>query len=208
MNPKVAIDQAIQNVAEVLKSQLMYARTNVGGFFFDAYLKIDHSIKLRITDHPIQTGGNISDHSFMEPKELTIEIGMSDAEDDIIPFQFKGKSRSVSAYKVLTSLQAQRLPVDIFTRLGIYKNMLVESIDVPDDYKSLNGLRATVTFREILVAEVMTVKISSRPHITNKTTKGQVEVVKPNESTLFQAFGNGQKFSMDKVMGVFGGGNK
>lgn len=180
-------DAAIAVAAEIRKNQLLYAKTNIGGFFFDAFLKLNHSSKLRITDHPTQTGANISDHSFMEPKELTIEIGMSDSENDIIPGQFsKSWSRSVSAYKILQNLQAQRLPMDIYTRLGLYKNMVVESIDTPEDYKTLNALKATVTFREILVAEVMIVKVSSRPQITNKTTKGQVEVVKPKESVALQ----------------------
>jgi hypothetical protein len=165
--------------------QLVYVKTNVGGWFFDAFLRMDHTSKLKITEHPVQTGAAITDHAFLEPATLTMEIGMTDVAESIIPGQFTGGwSRSVTAYQLLLELQKQRIPVQILTRLKLYKNMLIEVISVPDDYKTLYGLKATVAFKEILIAQVTTVKISTRPQVTDSTNRGVVEPVEPNKSIL------------------------
>jgi hypothetical protein len=165
--------------------QLVYVKTNVGGWFFDAFLRMDHTSKLKITEHPVQTGAAITDHAFLEPAILNMEIGMTDVAESIIPGQFTGGwSRSVTAYQLLLELQKQRIPVQILTRLKLYKNMLIEVISVPDDYKTLYGLKATVAFREILIAQVTTVKISTRPQVTDSTNRGVVEPVEPNQSIL------------------------
>lgn len=185
--------------------ELVSIKTNIGSYFFDAYLRLDHVSKLHITEHPVQTGANISDHSYLEPKELTIEVGMTDVAKDIVQGQFSGSwSRSVKAYEILRELQANRIPMQVLTRLGLYKNMLIETLSVPDDYKSLYGLRATVTMKEVLVATTRTVKLSSRPHITDSTNMGTKEVIKPNESVAYQ-LGNNIINALKNALGL--GGN-
>jgi hypothetical protein len=169
---------------------LVYVKTNIGGWFFDAYLSLAHVSNLKITEHPVQTGANISDHAYLEPRELTIEVGMSDIAKDIVDGQFSGSwSRSVKAYEKLRDLQSQRIPMQVLTRLGLYKNMMITALSVPDDYKTLYGLRASVTMKEVLVATTKTVKISARPQTTNSTNRGQSESIKTDESILYQ--GNG-----------------
>jgi hypothetical protein len=167
--------------------QLIYIKSNIGGWFFDAIIRADHTSSLTITEHPVQTGAAITDHSYINPTMLTMEVGMTDVAQGIVPGQFSGSwSRSVKAFQVLKELQQTRIPFQVLTRLGLYKNMLIETLSVPDDYKTLYGLRATVTMREIMVATVQTVKISARPQITDKTVRGNVEPVRLNESIIYQ----------------------
>lgn len=169
----------------------VYAKTNVGGWFFDAYIKMTHTSTLTITEQPVQTGAALADHAYLQPQELQMDIGMSDVAKSFIPGQFtdSGPSRSVTAYQILRQLQAQRIPILINTRLNTYQNMLVEVISAPDDYTTLNAMKCTVTFREILVAQVTTVKISARPAVTNSTNGGSPLPVQPNQSILSQAAG-------------------
>lgn len=168
-------------------SSLVYLKTNIGGWFFDAYLRSTHTSRLKITEHPVQVGAALTDHSYLEPKELTMEIGMSDAATSLIPGQFTGGwSRSVQAFKVLQELQAIRVPIQVHSRLGLYQNMLIEEITAPDDFTTLNGLRCTVTLREIIVAQVRTVKISSKPAVTDRAVIGKKESVKANVSVAEQ----------------------
>lgn len=170
--------------------KLIYVKTNIGGWFFDAFISIQHSSSLRITEHPVQTGAAITDHAFMQPKRLSFEIGMSDVASSLVDGQFtEGWSRSVTAYQVLEELQRSRIPMQVMTRLGLYQNMLIESIDTPDDYTKLYGLRCTVNLREIIMAEVKTVKVSARPQVTGSTNKGNVQPVQPNQSILKQIYG-------------------
>jgi hypothetical protein len=157
-------------------NQLMYIKTNIGGFFFDAIIRTEHTSTLKMTDHPVQTGANIVDHSYMEPAQLVMEIGMSDTMDSMVKGQFTERySKSVSAYQVLLDLQKARLPLQVHTRLNLYKNMLIESIDAPDDYKTQFGLRCTVTMKEIFVVEVSNTTVSARKHSTGSTNRGAVQ---------------------------------
>ncbi len=167
--------------------ELMYVKTNIGGYFFDAFFQTNYTRSLTITSDPVETGAAISDHSFINPVELVFQIGMSDVATSVIPGQFsEGKSRSLAAAQVLGNLQTQRIPVKVMTRLGSFNNMLVETLVIPDDNTTLYGLKATVTMKEIFVATVKTVKISARPQTTDSTNRGTVQPVQPNQSNLYQ----------------------
>jgi hypothetical protein len=166
-----------------------YFSTTQGNYVFDAYFNINHESNLAITEHPVQTGASISDHAYMEAQNVTFEIGMSDVMQDISStaiesFGGTSSSRSVNAYKVLRKLQSDRIPIDAITRLGIYKNMLIETISAPDDNKTLYGLKATVVLKEIFVVTVTTVKISARPQKSESTNEGDQKVQEANESLM------------------------
>lgn len=165
-----------------------YIDTSLGKFIFDAYMNINHESSLTITSHPIQDGANVSDHAYMEPLEVTFEIGMSDVMSDISGFDsFTGdNSRSVSAYKTLKKLQEERIPFKIVTRLWTYDNMLIENISAPDDKTTAYGLKATISLKEILVANVTTVKISERPQKSEETNEGDQKAQEADESMLLK----------------------
>jgi hypothetical protein len=210
------------------ESQLILVKSNIAmqldkdnpnsfiGFYFDAFLREDHELGIRITEHPVQNGANVSDHAYSLPACLTLEILVSDTMDQIIPGQFldanrqyksskskfqllqtlpgainailtggsltrnyvgtkityDGPTKSMGAYNILKTLQDLREPLQVTTRFGIYKNMLIENIHIPNDYKTPASLRATVTMKQIIMATVATVKVSSRPQTIQKTNKG------------------------------------
>ncbi|MEK8128660.1 phage baseplate protein [Paenibacillus filicis] len=168
-------------------SQLVYTKTNIGGWFFDAFLKMEHTSRLTITEHPVQAGAAVSDHAFLQPRELSMDVAMSNVHESSVPGQFSGGySRSVQAFYVLKELQQLRVPIQIHTRLGLYRNMMVEVLSAPDDFETLDGLHCSVTFKELNVAQVRTVKISSRPTVTDTSKRGSPEPITPNQSALSQ----------------------
>ena len=173
--------------------QLVYMQTNVDGLFFDAILSTNTQESITITSHPVQSGANISDHAFRNPTKISMEIMMSDVMASRVPGQFaEGASKSISAYQRLLELQRMRLPFSVKTRLGYYNNMLIESIDTPDDVNTLSGLKCTINMREILVAQVATEKVSARPWTTSKgTNNGSVEPGGVPESILSKVPGAG-----------------
>lgn len=168
-----------------------YIDTSLGKFIFDAYMNINHESSLAITSHPVQDGANRSDHAYMEPLEVTFEIGMSDVMHDIEGFDsFTGdNSRSISAYKTLKRLQEERIPFKIVTRLWTYDNMLIENISAPDDKTTAYGLKATISLKEILVVNVRTVKISERPQKSEESNEGDQKAQEADESILSKLFG-------------------
>ena len=143
-------------------------------YFFDAIIHLDHETTTRITENPVQSGANISDHAYQMSARLTLEIEMSDVMDVYQSGQFSEYStKSVSAYQKLLDLQKARLPMQIFTRLIQYQNMLIEHMAVYDDHKTLYGLKAMVNFRQIMTGTIATTApvISAVPDVTNTTIK-------------------------------------
>lgn len=70
-------------------SKLMITpKTSIGGYVFDIYPSINHTLSATVTSHPTQYGANISDHKFDEPDQLVFQIGMSDASQDLVIGQF------------------------------------------------------------------------------------------------------------------------
>lgn len=170
-----------------MEPSLIYVKTNLGGWFFDAFLRIDHESKLTITEHPVQSGAAVNDHAYLNPRKLTMEIGMSDVAASIVSGQFvSGLPRSVTAFRLLQELQAKKTFLRVLTRLQLYENMLIESISAPDDYTTRYSLKATVSLREVIVPSVKTVAVSAAPQITGATNLGQIQPVEPNVSIIEQ----------------------
>lgn len=143
---------------------------------FDAVLRARHSQGLQITEHPIQTGANISDHAYLLPFRLTLEIGMSDAMAQYKTGMWVGaSSKSVSAYQTLLKLQAARVFLTLTTRLQTYQNMLIEEITPEEDSKTIAGLRATISFKQVFTATVATQDESARPNTTDNTQLATVQ---------------------------------
>ena len=213
---------------------LLSPKTSIGGYVFDVYTSINHNMTSTITSHPTQYGANISDHKFDEPDQLTFQIGMSDASQDLIRGQFSSnklerlaiaglssylsagslkdrlsalgknafkiltESRSVNAFNTLNSLKILGIPLTCVTRLKTYDNMIIQSITADDTNETKNGLRATVTLREILVSEVQVVQANSTAQVTQTTNKGSTNALdfdltskQQFTSTDFDEFGLG-----------------
>lgn len=171
-------------------------------YVFDAVLKVEHQRELRRTEHPIQAAPNaasasITDHAFLLPARVVMEIAMSDAmagfEDDMWD---GGPTKSVSAFQQLTRLQKSRTLITLNTRLDTYTDMLVESILPCDTAKTLHGLSATVTFSKVYRASIKQTSsglaASERPQTSQATPTGVVNALPPNAavSGQFQAVGN------------------
>lgn len=167
-------------------AQLALCKTNIGGLFFDAVISVSTEHTATITSHPVQLGANISDHMYLEPISITMEIAMSDAMDSMVYGQWNGGyTKSVSAYRMLCDLQARRIPITVLTRLNQYPDMVIESISVNDDYKSLYGLRATVSLKQVFVAEATTDTVSARSWVTDAdANRGEAQPSKVPTSVI------------------------
>ena len=139
-----------------------------------------------VTSHPVQTGANISDHMYLEPVQITMEIGMSDCMASMVRGQWVGAyTKSISAYRKLCELQAARIPFTVLTRLNQYQNMVIRSISVNDDASTLYGLRATVNLQQLILANVTTEKVSAREWTSGDgTNRGEVQPTPEPTSTI------------------------
>ena len=143
-------------------------QTSMGDFYFDAVLKTEHNATMMITEHPVQTGAPIADHAYLEPEEITCEIGMTDVNGD---------GMSVQMYQQLRELMGRREPFTLVTRLHSYENMLISALSVPDDYTTMFALKASIVFKQIRVVQVATVQVQ-------QTVAGsKSEVVNPSSGS-------------------------
>ena len=174
------------------QGELVYVKSNIAGLFFDAILSVSTEHNANITSHPVQNGANISDHMYMEPVQITMEIGMSDAMASMVRGQWTGgNTKSVSAYRKLCELQEARIPFTVLTRLNQYQNMVIRSISVNDDAGTLYGLRASVSMQQILLANVATEKVSARDWTSGSgTNRGEVQPTPTPTSVLGSVTGS------------------
>jgi hypothetical protein len=177
-------------------------------YVFDVTPRIDHDQRVTKTTHPVQTGASISDHAYLEPARLTIEVGMSDAMDAYAPgLWIGGATKSVSAYQVLLAMQFARIPLVVITRLRTYQNMLIINNPAEETVETVAGLKCRVTFEEIFVADTQVVSNSARPYDTNQTQTGQVHPTPPTAAQVSSSLvPSSVASSIPKAAAVFGSG--
>lgn len=148
---------------------------------FDGILKLEHEQSAQPTEFPVQTGANASDHIFLKPARLTMEVFVSDVMQSYTPGQFSSSNtKSVSAYQLLKRLLQDRVPLIVQTKLDTYSNVVVVNIHTPDDFHTNTSLKARVTFQQLFMAQISTTNVSSRGSSTDDTELGSNPVLPPN----------------------------
>ena len=152
-------------------------------YIFDSPIRVTHEQRSVITMNPVQTGAAVSDHAYVIPARVTVEILMSDAMQAYDTSEFTGGGpKSVMAYAALVQLQEDRQVVSIATRLREYDQMLVAEVRAEEDKESRYALKAWVTFQEIITASVgyePPMVSSGMPQTTGYTMAGQIPTTPP-----------------------------
>lgn len=171
---------------------------SIGTLIPDVVVGEAHRDELIITQHPVEGGGIISDHAFLRPVEVEMQIGYSDSTG-----RYVGYSRD--AYERMRALQKSRRPINVSTGKRRYKNMLVRSIAVVTDSHSENILMATVSLQEVIIVSTQTTSTGSdttkpadsksdqaSPSTTGSTTdKGSQEPAAVNDYSFAGSFNPG-----------------
>lgn len=162
------------------------ASSSSTSYVFDAVFRVLHRRTVHKTSHPVLTGANISDHVYIEPSRVTLEVGMSDAMSSFANGIWVGAStKSISAWQILKNLQINKTLLTLTTRLDTYSNMVIMECNAPDENKTKFALRATIVLEELLSASVASTTTSSaRPHSSGATPGGTLNSTAPNSSQL------------------------
>ena len=177
--------------------RIYWKKGNIAGFFFDGFLSVNHQHTTVITSHPVQSGADISDHAYVEPVSLTIQLIMSDAtpKDQIVDklsenyYRNNAQTRSIGAYKILRELQKQKRVFDVSTKFETYSNMMISSIVVSESSETVNALDATISLKQILIANEKYVKVSTRPQTTGDSSNINQNANEVGNDNLVDAFG-------------------
>lgn len=147
----------------------LFVRTkrSLGGIELDGVITESHSNVVAITKQPIELGADITDHSTIEPKVLNIEGVVTDTPLGVQAFNqiidtvtglfgsatVDNQTRSVAAYNALLQLQEQREPISVQTRLRLYENMIITSIDTVQDKDTSKIALMKIRLEEIIIAQ-------------------------------------------------------
>ena len=143
-------------------------KNNINGISIQATIEEINSDSLQITEHPVEQGAAISDHSYKRPSELVLKCGWSNStlESSIgsISSLFEGGSVSMSdyisnIYSQLLALQESRTPFKITTSKREYDNMLIAGLQVTTDNQTNNILMVSATCKQIIIVKTQATKL-------------------------------------------------
>ncbi len=155
--------------------------TNVGGVLVDAVLNDELVLESRISDNPIESGGVVSDHIVNLPVRINMTGRISDtpfttqrvisehfyaASDPPIPVVtgtfrtaagFLAGSEATAGFNFLRSLRDRRVSFTVVTALGVFRDMVFQSLSVPRTSADGRSIRFTAQIRQLIIAESATV---------------------------------------------------
>lgn len=152
-------------IALVFKKTLV----QIDSLTLDASFSETHSADIEVTEHPVESGVNITDHARPKPDKLKIEgffsndalpdssaplVEQSAQLGDGSSISYLSRSstqadRSGEAYAGLLAIRDAGKLITIVTALRTYENMLMTSLEVPRDPKSGQALRFSAQFTEV-----------------------------------------------------------
>ena len=109
---------------------------SIGPVQIDCVLAENHTSEIEITEIPIETGARITDHAYVLPKQLTLDIADANA---------------AGAYNALVRLQESRAPFTVVTGLFVYTNMLIKRLDAVRDKTTAKILQCVCDLQEIII---------------------------------------------------------
>lgn len=167
----------------------------IGTISVDATLEEIGTDLLQITEHPVEAGANITDHSFYRPAELVMHCGWSNA-NALFATSLGGNQTFAggslvkddyisSIYSQLIALQQSLQPFTVVTTIRSYKNMVMTSIGLTRDQKTSQALMVTVTMRQIIIVSTQTSSIApaanqANPASTSETVDYGAQSLKNN----------------------------
>ena len=161
------------------------ARSHIGELYADIVLEEVHDSTVEITDHPVESGADISDHARIMPKMVTLRGGVSDSPPSALGMGFVNwassllgggvqSSRSQEFFEKLLQLQENLEPFDIMTRRRLYQNMLITSLTIPDEPNTANALLFTAECKEIIIVNTEVTSVPPRASQQNPNRTGGV----------------------------------
>lgn len=189
---------AIQNLFVRTKKQ-------IGGIQLDAVLSETHNNIAVVTKNPIELGAEVTDHSYIEPKEISIVAEVSDNPlgsaafgqiiDNVNGFfgsaTTTNQTRSTTAYNAMVALMDARELLSVQTKLRLYDNMLITGLRTVQDKQTSRIARMVIDMQEIIITESQLVDIPAeqlesggvRQQGASGTNRGRQQAKTPTDTT-------------------------
>ncbi len=151
-------------VSKTVNEMLSSGKTKLEYMPFNLFISEKHSLKFRVSDHPLQDGSTISDHVHQELQECTVEGMFTNHPmrklEEVNEVKFKDEyatsevkptvsNTALANFEKLKLLAKQRKPVRLVCALEIYPKMVITGVDYERDSKSGSSIRFSMTLREL-----------------------------------------------------------
>jgi hypothetical protein len=145
---------------------------------FDAALFETHRRDSEVTEFPVESGADFTDHIRRLPIEVEIEGIVSDTPIGQVALlrELDGGSGVLPSEEALAKLEQiyeRRQPVTIQTSKKLYERMAMTSLEIPVDRETGKALRFTATFRQIKVVTNQRIAIRAVPVAQGTRKQGQ-----------------------------------
>ncbi|MBG6243107.1 MAG: hypothetical protein EKE20_15395 [Candidatus Symbiopectobacterium sp. Dall1.0] len=151
-----------------LLSTLFHLQTRKIGLIVPSVVVSEkHSDRLEITEHPVEVGAEVSDHAYKCAAEVVVQVGFAGG-GSLLDFAHKLTATNLTGlspretYQALLKLQSDRIPFDVVTGKRLYKNMLLQHLEVTTDRVSENVLNATLTLREVMITRTQSIQVADK----------------------------------------------
>lgn len=135
----------------------------IGTFVANITIEENHLDELAITEHPVEQGAAVTDHSYKRPASLIVRCAWSNSA-----LQALGNPNYVNqVYDAFLSLQATRIPFEVLTGKRKYTNMLIKRLSTVTTEQTENALFLTVELQEILIVSTQTVTVPNADVMKN-----------------------------------------
>lgn len=140
----------------------------------DASITEMHTLANTVTDHPVEQGSNVTDHSRPEPDRVQLDCLVSNTplsqQQQTRAIQAQGgltfqstaaaptkigavDGRAQTVYGQLRQLRDNGILCKVVTQLRTYDSMAIESIGAPRDSKTFDALRFSIQFKQVRVVQ-------------------------------------------------------
>ena len=211
---------AALNSASPLDS-LFRPQRMIGPIIADVTVRERGVDRLAITEHPVEQGAAITDHAYLRPAELTLEVGWSNsslqgalnefaqAAGALLGGNIVGGIAAVASpqyvqqvYQALLAVQAGRQLITIVTGKRSYPNMLIEEIEQQTDNTSEWSLPIILHCRQVIVVSTSATTLpASNAQAAPQQTAAQQNTGAKQATPTSLLFQMGQGFTANPATG-------
>lgn len=147
---------------------ITFIDTLLGPVGFDAVLSETISASSTVTSNPIETGAEINDHIFTNPKIYTLSAGVTNtplhlSENDLFTSDIVGvdTNRRASAWEVLNILHDAGDTFSVQSGLELLPNMVLTSLDTTLDAATQGALLFSATLQQLTIVDTALEQLSA-----------------------------------------------
>jgi hypothetical protein len=204
------------SIREVLSFFYPDPKARLGEIVVDAFVHETHSFSSEITEHPIESGGVITDHVYNLPFCLSIEGIISNTPMNLVGLTaFDSAKRylegdrndfALMAFEKIEEIFTKRLSISIATSIKTYDQMVLESLKVERGGGSAASFQFQCTAKQIRFVNQKMIKVP-KPKTSRakpKEKKGLQET-KPIPQEKMEAIKNSSlmKGALESVVNLF-----